>query len=57
MEVGDRSRPVVQLPEEAWQPIAEVDASPGLDNLPVKPGAKFVGRARELDQLDAVLSA
>ncbi|NKY60929.1 FxSxx-COOH system tetratricopeptide repeat protein [Nocardia flavorosea] len=56
MEVGDRSRPVVQLPEEAWQPIAEVDAPPGLDNLPVKPGAKFVGRAHELDRLDAVLS-
>ncbi|MEV0106534.1 NB-ARC domain-containing protein, partial [Nocardia sp. NPDC050799] len=56
MEVGDRSRPVVHLPEEAWRPIAEVDAPPGLDNLPVKPGAKFVGRAHELDRLDAVLS-
>ncbi|WP_083872396.1 FxSxx-COOH system tetratricopeptide repeat protein [Nocardia testacea] len=56
MDLGDRSRPVVQLPEEAWQPIAEVDAPPGLDNLPVKPGTRFVGRARELDRLDAVLS-
>ncbi|WP_416565348.1 FxSxx-COOH system tetratricopeptide repeat protein [Nocardia testacea] len=56
MDRGERSRPVVQLPEEAWQPIAEVDAPPGLDNLPVKPGAGFVGRDRELDRLDAVLS-
>jgi hypothetical protein len=46
----------VQLPEGVWQPISEVDAPPGLDNLPVKPGTNFVGRDRELDRLDAVLS-
>ncbi|WP_328392838.1 tetratricopeptide repeat protein [Nocardia sp. NBC_00416] len=56
MVSGDRARPVAPPPPEAWQPIAEVDAPPGLDNLPVIPGRGFVGRERELDELDAGLA-
>ncbi|WP_328890205.1 tetratricopeptide repeat protein [Streptomyces sp. NBC_00316] len=52
---GDNAR-VIQLPPEALLPAAEVDAPPGLDDLPVRPGP-FVGRTRELDCLDAVLTA
>ncbi|WP_280493678.1 hypothetical protein [Nocardia asiatica] len=56
VQTGDNSR-IVQLPAEAWQPIAEVDAPPGIDNLPVQPGHGFVGRAAELGKLDTVLAA
>jgi tetratricopeptide (TPR) repeat protein len=52
---GDNAR-VVALPAEAFRPAAEVDAPPGLDNLPVRPQL-FVGRALELDCLDAALAA
>ncbi|MEU1525520.1 tetratricopeptide repeat protein [Nocardia rhamnosiphila] len=45
---------VLHLPPEAWRPIAQVDALPGLNNLPVRPG-RFVGRDRELDLLDTAL--
>ncbi|MGY2119597.1 tetratricopeptide repeat protein [Nocardia gipuzkoensis] len=56
VQTGDNSR-IVQLPAEAWQPIAEVDAPPGIDNLPVHPGHAFVGRDAELGELDTVLAA
>ncbi|MGY1947719.1 tetratricopeptide repeat protein, partial [Nocardia asiatica] len=56
VQTGDNSR-IVQLPAEAWQPIAEVDAPPGIDNLPVHPGHGFVGRDAELGKLDTVLAA
>ncbi|QWA26617.1 hypothetical protein KJK32_44340 [Streptomyces sp. JCM17656] len=46
----------VQLPPEALVPPAEVQAPPGLDNLPVRLDT-FVGRARELERLDAALSS
>jgi tetratricopeptide (TPR) repeat protein len=52
---GDNAR-VVQLPPEALLPPSEVEAPPGLDDLPVRPAA-FVGRNRELDRLDAALTA
>jgi tetratricopeptide (TPR) repeat protein len=51
---GDNAR-VVQLPPEVLRPPAEVQAPPGLDDLPRLPGL-FVGRARELRLLDAALS-
>jgi tetratricopeptide (TPR) repeat protein len=51
---GDNAR-VVALPPEALRPAAEVDAPPGLDNLPTRPYL-FVGRASELDRLDAALA-
>ena len=51
---GDNAR-VVTLPAEAFRPAAEVDAPPGLDNLPVRPHL-FVGRTLELDRLDAALA-
>ncbi|MFG2447533.1 tetratricopeptide repeat protein [Nocardia fluminea] len=44
----------VSLPVEALGPVAEVDAPPGLGNLPDFRG-RFVGREHELDRLDAVL--
>ncbi|MCX4097781.1 tetratricopeptide repeat protein [Nocardia sp. alder85J] len=44
----------VVLPQ-ALEPVAEVDAPPGLRNLPARPGV-FVGRTTELARLDAVLS-
>ncbi|MGW5106128.1 tetratricopeptide repeat protein [Nocardia sp. NPDC004123] len=46
---------MVNLPLEALRPIAEIDAPPGIDNLPVQP-IHFVGRERELARLDAALS-
>ncbi len=52
---GDHAT-AVQLPREALVPAAEVQAPPGLDNLPVRP-ATFVGRARELERLDTALSS
>ncbi|MFE9611753.1 FxSxx-COOH system tetratricopeptide repeat protein [Streptomyces sp. NPDC006012] len=52
---GDNSH-VVQLPPGELRPMAEVEAPPGLDDLPVRPGT-FVGRTRELDRLDAALAA
>ena len=55
VRTGDNA-PAVQLPPEAFVPAAEVEAPPGLDNLPVRP-ATFVGRARELERLDTALSA
>ncbi|WP_280331829.1 tetratricopeptide repeat protein [Nocardia wallacei] len=51
---GDNSR-VVHLPSEVWRPPGEVDARPGLDNVPLH--VRFVGRERELDRLDSVLTA
>ncbi|MFE4258960.1 FxSxx-COOH system tetratricopeptide repeat protein, partial [Streptomyces sp. NPDC056883] len=48
--------PTVHLPPEAMRPPAEVDAPGGLNNLPYQPSL-FVGRAEELERLDAVLSA
>ncbi|MFD3427264.1 tetratricopeptide repeat protein [Nocardia fluminea] len=37
------------------RPAAQVDAPPGIDNLPVVPG-RFVGREHELDRLDTLLA-
>ncbi|GGT55220.1 tetratricopeptide repeat protein [Streptomyces kurssanovii] len=51
---GDHSR-VVSLPPEALRPPAQVAAPGGLDTLAVRPGL-FVGRASELDRLDAALA-
>ncbi|MFF5448770.1 tetratricopeptide repeat protein [Streptomyces sp. NPDC012888] len=45
----------VVLPPEALRPAAEVRARPGLDNLPYRP-RHFVGRAAELDRLDAAMA-
>ncbi|MFF4172457.1 tetratricopeptide repeat protein [Streptomyces sp. NPDC001744] len=44
----------VVLPPEAVRPVGEVRARPGLDNLPYRT-AHFVGRATELDRLDAAM--
>ncbi|MFB7355995.1 tetratricopeptide repeat protein [Streptomyces gardneri] len=52
---GDNAT-VVALPPEALRPAADVDAPPGLDSLHNRPH-HFVGRARELDRLDAALVA
>lgn len=52
---GDNPR-VVQLPPEAFRSPSEVEAPPGLDDLPARP-APFVGRTRELDRLDSALTA
>ncbi|MEU4682556.1 tetratricopeptide repeat protein, partial [Streptomyces xinghaiensis] len=52
---GDNAT-AVQLPPEALVSPAEVQAPPGLDNLPVRPDT-FVGRAHELERLDAALSS
>ena len=52
---GDNPR-VVQVPPGELRPMAEVEAPPGLDDLPIRPGT-FVGRTRELDRLDAALAA
>ncbi|MFD6397616.1 FxSxx-COOH system tetratricopeptide repeat protein [Nocardia sp. NPDC060249] len=49
---GDNAR-VVQLPAEALRPVAEIDAPPGLANLPGRP-LQFVGRDDVLQKLDAV---
>ncbi|MFD4358076.1 FxSxx-COOH system tetratricopeptide repeat protein [Nocardia sp. NPDC058518] len=46
---------IVNMPQEPLRPPAQVDAPPGIDNLPVVPG-RFVGREHELDRLDALLS-
>ncbi|MFI5501113.1 tetratricopeptide repeat protein [Nocardia asteroides] len=46
----------VSLPPEALRPVSQVDAPPGIDNLPVVPG-RFVGRARELERLDTLLAS
>ncbi|MDX2515896.1 FxSxx-COOH system tetratricopeptide repeat protein [Streptomyces stelliscabiei] len=51
---GDNAT-AIQLPPEALVPPAEIQAPPGLDNLPIRPDT-FVGRARELERLDAALS-
>ncbi|UQA92341.1 FxSxx-COOH system tetratricopeptide repeat protein [Streptomyces halobius] len=52
-QTGDGAR-ALMLPPQALLPPADVDAPPGLDNLPRR-GA-FVGRTAELDRLDKVLS-
>ncbi|RNL72465.1 tetratricopeptide repeat protein [Streptomyces sp. I6] len=52
---GD-SATAIQLPPEAFVPPAHVPAPPGVDNLPARP-ALFVGRARELERLDAALAS
>ncbi|MFC9964337.1 FxSxx-COOH system tetratricopeptide repeat protein [Nocardia ignorata] len=54
IQTGDNSQ-VVLLPPEALRPVSEVEAPPGIDNLPLRPG-RFVGRADELDRLDVVLN-
>ncbi|MGW0183153.1 tetratricopeptide repeat protein, partial [Nocardia sp. NPDC003345] len=46
---------VVSLPPEALRPAAQVDAPPGIDNLPVVRG-RFEGRAPELERLDTLLA-
>ncbi|MEV0767752.1 tetratricopeptide repeat protein, partial [Nocardia salmonicida] len=51
---GDGAR-VVQVPAEAYRPMAEVEAPPGIDNLESWPGW-FVGRETELARLDAALT-
>ncbi|MER7109852.1 tetratricopeptide repeat protein [Streptomyces sp. NPDC000229] len=45
----------VVLPPEAVAPAGGVEARPGLDNLPYRPG-RFVGRTVELDRLDAAMT-
>ncbi|GEB60108.1 FxSxx-COOH system tetratricopeptide repeat protein [Streptomyces gardneri] len=52
---GDGAR-AVELPAEALRPPAQVDAPPGLDDLPLHRGP-FVGRTSELQRLDAALAA
>ncbi|MEU7074081.1 tetratricopeptide repeat protein [Streptomyces narbonensis] len=44
----------VVLPPEAVRPVGEVRARPGLNNLPYR-ASPFVGRAAELDRLDAAM--
>ncbi|GAB2634656.1 tetratricopeptide repeat protein [Nocardia goodfellowii] len=51
---GDNAR-AIQLPVEAFRPIAQVQAPPGIDNVPAR-SAHFVGRERELARLDSALS-
>ncbi|WP_405180919.1 tetratricopeptide repeat protein [Nocardia sp. NBC_01377] len=46
----------MQVPVEAYRPIAEVEAPAGIDNLESWPGW-FVGRENELDQLDTAVTA
>ncbi|MGX1805161.1 tetratricopeptide repeat protein [Nocardia sp. NPDC055321] len=46
---------VTTLPAEALLPMAQLDAPPGIDNLPAV-SAHFVGRDRELDRLDTALA-
>ncbi|WKG13603.1 tetratricopeptide repeat protein (plasmid) [Nocardia sp. PE-7] len=43
------------IPPEAFKPLAEVDAPPGIDN-PDAPPPWFVGRTSELTRLDTALS-
>ncbi|WP_218721619.1 FxSxx-COOH system tetratricopeptide repeat protein [Nocardia sp. MH4] len=52
MNTGDS----IVLPQEAFRPMAEVDAPPGIGNLPAL-SAHFVGREHELTQLDSALTA
>ncbi|WTV72943.1 FxSxx-COOH system tetratricopeptide repeat protein [Streptomyces sp. NBC_00028] len=52
---GDNST-AVQLPPEALVPPAAIEAPPGLDNLPALAHV-FVGRAWELERLDAALAS
>ncbi|MFD3706124.1 tetratricopeptide repeat protein [Nocardia sp. NPDC058658] len=47
---------VIHMPSEARTQPADIDAPPGIDNLPARPG-EFVGRATELDRLTATLAA
>ncbi|MFE0458299.1 tetratricopeptide repeat protein [Kitasatospora sp. NPDC058965] len=47
---------IVHLPPGELRPPAQVDAPPGIDNLPFRVG-RFVGRAGELERLDAALTA
>ncbi|WP_331734026.1 FxSxx-COOH system tetratricopeptide repeat protein (plasmid) [Streptomyces sp. NBC_01220] len=51
---GDNAT-AVTIPAEALRPPSEVPAPPGLDDLPLHRGP-FVGRSRELRQLDAALA-
>ncbi|WP_067694065.1 FxSxx-COOH system tetratricopeptide repeat protein [Nocardia jejuensis] len=52
--VGDNAQAIV-LPPDAFRPIAEVDAVPGISNLPADSG-HFVGREHELARLDTALA-
>ncbi|WP_218721928.1 tetratricopeptide repeat protein [Nocardia sp. MH4] len=54
IQTGDDARAIL-LPPEAFRPISEIDAPPGINNLPPLPG-EFVGRQTELDKLDTILS-
>ncbi|BAD60730.1 tetratricopeptide repeat protein [Nocardia sp. FDAARGOS_372] len=57
VQTGDNATArIVELPAEAYRPISEVDAPPGIDNLPIRP-ANFVGRTTELDKLDTMLAS
>ncbi|MEV0766143.1 FxSxx-COOH system tetratricopeptide repeat protein [Nocardia sp. NPDC050435] len=51
---GDNAQATV-VPPEAFRPMAEVEAPPGIDNLP-SATAHFVGRDHELTRLDAALA-
>ncbi|MFG3384389.1 tetratricopeptide repeat protein, partial [Streptomyces sp. NPDC047999] len=55
VQTGDNAT-AIKLPPEALVPPAEIQAPPGLDNLPAHP-ALFVGRAHELERLDAALAS
>ncbi len=46
----------MQLPPEAFEPVAELDAPPGIDNLPSRPG-QFVGRESELVSLTSMFAS
>jgi tetratricopeptide (TPR) repeat protein len=54
IQTGDQAR-TVSVPPEAFQPIADVEAPPGTDNLPFRPHL-FVGRGTELHRLDEAMA-
>ncbi|WP_157181989.1 AAA family ATPase [Nocardia testacea] len=51
---GDHAR-AVQLPPQAFAPMADIEAPPGIDNIAPRPG-EFVGRGTELDELTTVFA-
>jgi tetratricopeptide (TPR) repeat protein len=54
--VQHQSQQATVLPAEALIPPAQIDAPPGLANLPERPGL-FVGRAGDLARLEAAMTA
>jgi hypothetical protein len=54
--VQHQSQHATMLPPEALTPPAQVDAPPGLTNLPERPGL-FVGRTADLAHLEAAMTA